>query len=449
VDVSAEPRELRIEFATEEAFRGEYLSNIANGGIFVATRTPFEVRDQVRVEITLGFSGEKLEFEGEVVHRVPPELAETGATPGIAVQFATPASDIRRRLERLVGRIEETDERLSQSGRRRASRAPCRLSARIESGDQRLLGRTRNLSTTGTLVSVEGEPVAVGKVVQLMLTHPTTGEELELEGRVVRHLEDDEGEVTAVGIHFQTPEARREEVARFVVDVKAAEHSRRLGGISGAISEIGIANLLQMFGTCAAQGTLIANSGAQEGTIAFERGLLRLAQVGRRRAVPALAKILSWREGSFEFQSRIDSDQCRSEAPLPLDGAILEATRLLDEGDGAKAGAPRPPEEEAPAGARAELPDEGAIEELLAEEEFPEALCAEPRRFPLDARLAIDSQAVKALRQELGKTEEALLDLARVGMRVGKVLDVIPESPEEIFAVLSGLVDLGLVSIRE
>ena len=79
-----EPRQLRIEYATEEAFREEYASNIANGGIFVSTKTPFCVRDPVRVEITLGFCGESIALDGEVVHCVPLELAETGATPGVA-----------------------------------------------------------------------------------------------------------------------------------------------------------------------------------------------------------------------------------------------------------------------------------------------------------------------------------------------------------------------------
>ncbi|MCZ6464280.1 MAG: PilZ domain-containing protein [Proteobacteria bacterium] len=451
----AEPRQLRIEYATEEAFREEYASNIANGGIFVSTKTPFCVRDPVRVEITLGYCGESIALDGEVVHCVPLELAETGATPGVAVQFRMPAREIRERLEPLAGPLEETNERIAQSGRRRAPRAAARVMATVKTGEREVEVRTRNLSSTGVLVSVDGDAIPVGQVVKLSIANPTSGEEMEIEGRVMRHLETEEGEVAAVGIQFQAPEARQAEVNRFVSDVKAAEHSRRLGGISGAISEIGIENLLQMFGTCATQGTLIVNNGPSEGFIAFEQGQLRKAQVGSDCGIPALAVMLSWKEGSFEFQARVDVTEF-AEAPLPLEGAILDAMRQADGGSRADDGAAAEDADADPVALELDALEEELIEvdddllahDLLSDEpNTTEVLFDLPETFPAEACLGIETDAGESVRHELNKTEQAVLDLAQVGMSVGKVLEVIPEPPEALQAVIRSLVERGLLAV--
>ena len=47
---------------------------------------------------------------------------------------------------------------------------------------------------------------------------------------------------------------------------------------------------------------------------------------------------------------------------------------------------------------------------------------------------------------DLTKTEEAVLDLAGVGMTVAKVVEVIPESESEIRRAIVGLIDQELIS---
>ena len=259
------------------------------------------------------------------MHRAPPELAKTGLTPGIAVNLHMPAGEIRARVEARIGPIEEDDEQIGQSGRRRAARATARVPAHLETHDgECVAGLTRNLSSQGVLVSVDGETIPVGTLLKLSLDHPSSSENIEVDGRVVRHVESDAGEITAIGIRFDLPEARRAEVERFVGALKATEHSRRLGGISGAIAEIGVQGLLRMFGECAPQGTFTLTNGPDEGFVAFEDGLLHSARVGRSTGIPALAKILSWTEGDFEFHARIDRDGCQKPR-LPLEDAIREA----------------------------------------------------------------------------------------------------------------------------
>lgn len=405
----SEPRYLRIEFATEEAFRGEYEQNIAQGGIFVATRSEFAVRDPVTVEIGLGWIGERVALDGEVVHVVPLEMASTGASPGVAVQLHLPTSEIRDRFRAFVGRIPEVDERVRGSGRRRAQRSPARVRADVTAGDRvRLPGRTQNLSGRGCLVACEGEVPAVGDAVRLALTHPVSGESIDVDGRVVRHVADGDGEVVAAGVKFEVPEARRDEVAAFVADVRACEHSRRLGGISGSVAELGMERLLRMFGTCAPEGTLTLRSREQEGTVVFASGRIRAAQLGRRRGLAALAKLVSWSDGQFEFQARAEE---AGDDDLDVEEALARVAQ--PGGTGAASGAAGPP---------------------------PRAVALAP-----DARLSLDAAAAASARQGLSKTEEAILDLAQVGMSVQKVMEIIPEDEAVLRRALEGLVEQGLV----
>ena len=112
-------RKLKIEFSTEDAFRSEYASNIAKGGIFVATREALPVREAVQVEIALAWCGRTFTLEGEIVHVVPIEMEQAGATPGVAVQFLAATSELRREFDALAGPA-EANERISRSGRRAA-----------------------------------------------------------------------------------------------------------------------------------------------------------------------------------------------------------------------------------------------------------------------------------------------------------------------------------------
>jgi Tfp pilus assembly protein PilZ len=403
--LAADTRTLRIEFSTEESFESEYATNIANGGIFIGTRSEYEVRDAVVVEIALGYSGKRISLDGEVVHRVPPELAETGAIPGVAVQFSKSARELRDAFEKLTGVGSAVDERAIGSGRRVAPRTTARVSAKLESGSQVLDGRTRNLSSSGVLVNIECEPLALGQPAQVVLTHPTTGERMAIPSRVARHLRGTCGAVTAIGLAFEPPEATRAELDRFVSEVKAAEHSRRLGGISGAISELGIENILQMFGKCSPRGTLMLTNGPEEGEVVFEAGLLRRVQAGGQSGHEALAELLAWREGTFEFQARIEGEGFE-EAPLPLEAAILAALREADERGHARAG------------------------DLVV---------------PGGAVLRVVRDEVDAASGDFDKTESAVLDLAGVGMKVDKILAIIPEAESDVRSAIDALLRRGLL----
>jgi hypothetical protein len=206
--------------------------------------------------------------------------------------------------------------------------------------------------------------------------------------------------VSALGIEFDTPAARRAEIERFLENLQTAEHTRRLGGISGAISALGAQDLLQMFGTSAQIGTLIFHRGDQEASVGFEAGMLRFARLGPTTGMKALVRMLTWKDGVFEFHARLDPVQ-HPEAPLPLEAAMLDAVRQIDEG--------------------------GRIDRRR----FP------PGAVPRVIELPTDLE---------GKAVEAVLDLARAGFNIQRIVDVIPEPDPEIYAALAQLLDSGAIS---
>jgi len=399
------PRTLRVDFAAAEVFHREHTANLANGGVFIETQEEFLLREPVAVELVLGFCNKSVTLDGEVVHIVPPEMAKAGGRPGIAVQFNGSPAEVSRKLAPLAAASGTLAPPSRQdSGRRKAPRVAARVPARIDGSFAEADGTTRNLSKSGVLIAVPSGGIGRGQKVRVTLEHPGTGEAMEVEGTVTREIQT-AGQVAAVGIEFDPPSDHRPDLERFVEQVQSVEHTRRLGGISGRIEELGLETLLQMFGATAPAGTLVLRDGEDEGLIGFESKLLRYVQIGAVTGMKALVRLLSWKEGSFEFHARMEPAE-ELDAPLPLEAAIFEAVRELDEV------------------ARLDL-----------------------SRLPLDATVTVllDAGAPPLAGEPLSKLETAVIDLARAGFCVRRIVDVIPEADPEIFHALESLADRDLI----
>jgi Tfp pilus assembly protein PilZ len=391
---------LRMSFESAEAFQSEYATNLANGGVFIATDEDLQLRQPVRVELVLAFCRKRLTLVGEVVHRMTPEMARMGAPVGVAVQFEGTVQELRKRLEPLRALSGAPQHQPKDSGRRKAPRRKARVAARIDGDAGEVAGHTRDLSRSGVMVSVPGKGVPVGDKVRLALTHPTSGESMEVDGVVVREIETD-GAVSGLGIAFEPAAQERGELERFVEGVQSSEHARRLGGISGDIGELGMQNLLPMFTSTARAGTLTLCRGEDEGVIGFDGGLLRFARLGPASGMKALLRLMAWSEGRFEFHAHLDPVE-ETEAPLPLEAALFDAVRLLDE--------------------------EKRIDRS---------------RLPADAKPRVTGPGGDA--EDLSKVESAVLDLVRAGFTVQRMVDVIPEPDPEIYRALESLSERGAI----
>src|SRR6185436_6107413 len=143
-----------------------------------------------------------------------------------------------------------------------------------------------------------------------------------------------------------------------------------------------------------------------EGVVCFEGGLLRVARIGPLTGIKALVRMLGWTEGTFEFHTTVE-EPGGGDAPLPLQAALLEAVRHIDDSRRIDAAA-----------------------------------------FPLQARLVACNISEGQFTGVMSKVEEALLDVAQAGFTVQRALEVIPEPDTEVFRALRTLIDTGMLELR-
>jgi Tfp pilus assembly protein PilZ len=395
-----ERRTVQVCFETLEDFRREYHDNLQRGGLFVADPRPFELREEVQVEFDLAFASASFELRAEVVGVLPQGLPHAGGRAGVALQLAAASEDLRRAFEPILGRVPAPDPGHQVGERRAAPRHRARAMGRMSSDDGDVAVRTRDLSRTGVLVSIDGiPPVPVGDRVSLLLEHPTHGESLAVDGVVVRHVEG-EGHVPALAVAFSERDAERADVQAFIEDLQSIGHARDLAAITGPLSEMGLATLLQSFSAGTPRGTITLTRGPEEGRVLFEDGQLVAVHLGAATGSKALARLLAWADGRFEFVSHLDAGP-RDEPPLPIEVALIDAARQVDE------------------------------QRRL-----------EPLPFDPGDALEIAEEVDSATSC---KTEAAVLDLVHVGFTVRGMLDVIPEEDHVVLAAIAGLLERGIL----
>jgi Tfp pilus assembly protein PilZ len=458
---------LHLRFESPESLRSEFEKNIANGGLFVATDEPYQIRQPVTVEIALVYlegsggadcPGGVLELDGEIVHVVPLEMASSGVVPGVALQLEESPQDLRERFTPLIGKraVSSVEKDLEGPRRRGARRHSVRVPVRVMPVMSPPFEATsRDLSATGILLSLRDTVLPVGEVVRICLWHPSGDPSVVVDGKVVREVPNKKGRIAAVAVAFDRNQAADMRVRGVIDALREAGHRSRLGGISGSIGDLGLPSLLQMFGASAPQGTLVVECDGEQGWIAFADGQLLGAEMGLFSGHDALVAMLDWSNGSFEFEANADPQLVESAPRKPLEGAVLAAVCAIDERDA-----------EAGPGFEVVEADETIIFEADAVPglSFPDALGDDAGEDGEDddgfgtaspvveitsaTTFEIDREQEELSVGTLDKTEEALIDLARAGMTRARMSEIIPEAEERIQAALEGLVDLGVLLPR-
>jgi Tfp pilus assembly protein PilZ len=396
---------LEIEYGSARDFALDYRANLSNGGVFVATQRSFAPRDFVVVRLRLPWCNRVIDLEGEVVHIVPAEMAGVGGRPGVAVQFREPPAGIRGRLGPLCAEQMPPAPPPAADESRREPRKSVRVDVYLESARGVIRGRTRNLSHSGVLVDVQEGAATIGERVSATLRSPANGDEAAIDGAVVRVAQSG-GRVSSLAVKFDADAARRSAVAKFIEALQETGHTRRLGAISGPIGELGAQSVVQMFASTARRGTIYLRHAEEEGVVCFEAGVLRVARIGPLTGIKALVRILRWKDGTFEFQTSVD-EAGDGDAPLPLQEALLDAARHIEE-----------------------------------------SRRIDTAAFPLQARLVACHASEGQFTGVLSKLEEALLDVAQAGFTVQRALEVIPEPDSEVFRAMRSLIDAGMLELR-
>ncbi|QRN99681.1 TIGR02266 family protein [Archangium violaceum] len=97
------PLRIRLPYATEEDFIEKYGSNVARGGLFIATRSPKPEGTGLAFELVLADGGRLLRGEGMVV-----KAQTEGARAGMTVRFVRLDAHSKALIDRILARRTET-----------------------------------------------------------------------------------------------------------------------------------------------------------------------------------------------------------------------------------------------------------------------------------------------------------------------------------------------------
>jgi uncharacterized protein (TIGR02266 family) len=94
------PTQLRVDFSSVDALRGQLLTNLSRGGLFVSTTHLLEIGTRVTLHVHIESSDEEIEVPAEVVsHNVGPRFQ--AELRGMGLRFLEMDDNVRRKLEDL------------------------------------------------------------------------------------------------------------------------------------------------------------------------------------------------------------------------------------------------------------------------------------------------------------------------------------------------------------
>jgi Tfp pilus assembly protein PilZ len=395
--------QLLVRFESPEGFRDEFHQNIARGALFIPTVEPFTPHQTVDVALDLAFCGEGLSLSGEVIVVVDPALAKVGGTTaGISLRLTEAVPELRKRLEDLTGLDLTQSAPARPVDRRRSPRSDSDADIVVSTPDGDFSGATANLCYTGVLALIPMTSIPIGTVVRVHLANPTVELDLTVDGKIV-HRRRCDGGVTAHGIQLHYPADRIDEVMAFIEFLQSFDRARRLAVVSGGIDESGLGAVLDMFVNTAPSGTLSVSRGEDEGKIAFSENYILRCTVGMVSGMKALARMVRWTEGRFEFHHDLQLSG-EPDDPQPFDAAMMVASIQADE---------------------------------LARIGFDASATSDSFR--------IDPEARKAHWESLTDLEREVLECAADGFSVGAISDMITAPDADIYKALVVLLDLGAI----
>jgi hypothetical protein len=124
----------------------------------------------------------------------------------------------------------------------------------------------------------------------------------------------------------QQPKKKLEEVA-------AGRRTNQVRSMSGAIDEVPLPDLLQLFGSSRKTGMLVVKTDTDTGKIYLERGSIVFAAINESDVLgveKALHRILAWQHGSF-YMEPLERIEIPVRVELSTEAALMEGMRILDE----------------------------------------------------------------------------------------------------------------------
>ena len=116
-------------------------------------------------------------------------------------------------------------------------------------------------------------------------------------------------------------------------EVAQGRRTSQVRTMSGAIEEVPLPDLLQLFGTSKKSGVLVVRSGSDVGRLYLDKGRLVYASVNDSQDVAPMkcvVRILQWETGTFDMDPPEDR-QFPETMDMSTEGILMEAFRQMDE----------------------------------------------------------------------------------------------------------------------
>lgn len=116
-------------------------------------------------------------------------------------------------------------------------------------------------------------------------------------------------------------------------EVAAGRRANQVRSMSGAIDEVPLPDLLQLFGSSRKTGVLVIKGDVDTAKVFLDKGTIAFATINDSEDIPptkAIHRIMAWQHGAFymEPQDRVDPPQ---RVDLPTEAALMEGMRIIDE----------------------------------------------------------------------------------------------------------------------
>jgi pSer/pThr/pTyr-binding forkhead associated (FHA) protein len=116
-------------------------------------------------------------------------------------------------------------------------------------------------------------------------------------------------------------------------EVAARRRTNQVRSMSGAIDEVPLPDLLQLFGSSRKTGVLVIKTDTDVGKVYLEKGTITYASINDGELLEpekAVHRILAWRHGSF-YMEPAEEGEVPSRVELSVEAVLMEGMRIVDE----------------------------------------------------------------------------------------------------------------------
>ena len=116
-------------------------------------------------------------------------------------------------------------------------------------------------------------------------------------------------------------------------DVAINRRTNQVRSMSGAIDDVPLPDLLQLFGSSRRTGALVVKTDTDVGKICLEKGVIISAMINEQEQLPSekcVYRIITWSHGTF-YMEPAEEGELPSRVQMSAEGALMEGMRIFDE----------------------------------------------------------------------------------------------------------------------